>query len=390
MSKRDYYETLGVSKGASEEELKKAFRNKAKEHHPDRHAGDKKAEQRFKEVNEAYEVLKDTQKRAAYDRFGHQAFEGGMGGGRGPFGPGAGAGGGPGGFDFGSAFSDIFDDLFGGFAGQQQRGGDPSAPARGADLRYNMSVSMEDAFKGRQETIKFTTSVSCESCHGSGAEKGSKPITCPTCNGAGRVRAQQGFFTIERTCSTCSGQGKIIKDPCKSCAGTGRTRKEKTLAVNIPAGVEDGTRIRLSGEGEVGVRGGSPGDLYIFLSVKAHPLFKREGANIHCRVPIKFTTAALGGSIEVPTIDGSRVKVNIPEGTQNGHQFRLKGKGMSVMRSSQRGDMYIHATVETPVHLNKKQKDLLKEFEGAADKDTSPESESFFSKVREFWADLKE
>ncbi len=293
------------------------------------------------------------------------------------------------GFDFSASFADIFEDLFGmGGQGRRQQGGGLPSATRGADLRYNLSISLEDAFKGKQETIKVTTSATCESCHGSGGEKGSKPITCTTCNGAGRIRASQGFFTIERTCHTCQGLGKIIKDPCRVCAGSGRVRKEKTLSVNIPAGVEEGTRIRLAGEGEVGMRGGPAGDLYIFLSIKPHPLFKRDGADIHCSVPVPMATAALGGTIEVPTIDGGRVKVTIPEGTQNGQRIRVSGKGMSVLRSSHRGHMYIDATVETPVKLNKKQRELLKDFEKAGG--TSPEADNFFAKVKDFWEDLKE
>lgn len=380
----DYYSILGISRGADESELKKAYRKLAMKYHPDRNPDDKEAEKKFKEINEAYDVLKDEQKRAAYDRYGHDAFQNGMSGG------GAGAGSaGMGGFDF----ADIFDDLFGGFGGA--RGGatgtsGASGAARGSDLRYNLDVTLEDAFKGKQQTVTITTSVSCDACDGSGAEKGSEAENCPTCQGMGKVRVQQGFFTIERSCHTCQGAGKIIKNPCKSCAGTGKTRKERSLNVSIPAGVEDGTRIRLSGEGEAGFRGGPNGDLYIFISVKPHKIFRREGANIYCKVPLKFTTAALGGSIEVPTIEGGRVKVNVPQGTQTGHQFRLKGKGMSVLRGSSRGDMYIEVQVETPVKLDKKQKDLLQEFDKSAGKESSPESESFFSKVKEFWEDLKE
>jgi molecular chaperone DnaJ len=388
MAKKDYYELLGVQKGASADELKKAYRKLAMQYHPDKNAGDKASEAKFKEISEAYDILKDDQKRAAYDRFGHQAFDGSMGGGGGRGGAGAA------GFDFqSSGFADIFEDLFGGFSGGQQSSrGNSGGASRGSDLRYNLAVTLEEAFKGKQENIKVTTSVACDVCDGSGGEKGSKPITCTTCGGKGTVRMQQGFFTIERTCHSCQGAGKIIKDPCRKCAGSGRMRKEKSLMVSIPAGVEEGTRIRLAGEGEVGARGGPTGDLYIFLSVKQHPFFQRDASNILCRIPIRFTTAILGGSIEVPTIDGTKVKVSIPEGTQNGHQFRLRGKGMSVMRSSQRGDMFIQVSVETPVNLNKKQKELLKEFEkaGGGSAETSPESEGFFSKVKEFWTDLKE
>jgi molecular chaperone DnaJ len=384
----DYYSVLGVSRSADEAELKKAYRKLAMQYHPDKNPDDAVAEKKFKEISEAYDTLKDPQKRAAYDRYGHEAYTQSGGGGGG-----AGA---AGGFDFGSNFSDIFDDLFGDFTGGRARqsgggrGGQASGAARGADLRYNLEIPLEDAFRGKQQTIKMTTSVSCDSCAGSGAAKGSAPEDCATCNGFGKVRAQQGFFTIERSCHTCQGTGKVIKNPCGGCAGTGKQRKERSLAVNIPAGVEEGTRIRLAGEGEAGFRGGPNGDLYLFISVQPHRLFRRESANIYCKVPLKFTTATLGGSIEVPTIEGGRVKVNIPAGTQSGHQFRLRSKGMSVLRSSSRGDMYIEVAVETPVKLSKKQKDLLQEFDSSAGSESSPESESFFSKVKEFWEDLKE
>ncbi|HWK44993.1 MAG TPA: molecular chaperone DnaJ [Stellaceae bacterium] len=374
MAKQDFYELLGVARGASADELKKAYRKLAMQFHPDRNPGDHTAEQKFKDISEAYDVLKDEQKRAAYDRFGHAAFEGG---------------GSPRGseFGFGTGFADIFDEMFGEFVGGR-RG---QASARGSDLRYNLEVSLEDAFRGSNAQIRVPTSVSCESCHGSGSEAGSRPVTCTTCNGNGKVRAQQGFFTIERSCPTCGGAGRVIENPCRVCGGQGRIRREKTLSVNIPAGVEDGTRIRLAGEGEAGLRGSTPGDLYIFLSVGAHRLFQRDGANIHCRVPISMSTAALGGQIEVPTIDGSRARVTIPAGTQSGHQFRLKGKGMSILRAPSRGDMYIQAVVETPVNLTKQQQDLLREFEKASETGkTSPESAGFFAKVKEFWDDLTE
>jgi len=383
MAKQDYYELLGVAKTASADELKKAYRKLAMQYHPDRNPGNAEAEHKFKEINEAYDVLKDEQKRAAYDRFGHQAFENG---GRGH--PGAG-GPGFGGFDFGGGFADIFDEMFGEFMGGRRAGG---ASGRGQDLRYNLEITLEEAFKGSQATVRVPTSMACESCNGSGAASGTQPVTCPTCAGHGKVRAQQGFFTIERTCPACHGQGRIIKDACKSCGGAGRQRKEKTLQVNIPAGVEDGTRIRLAGEGEAGLRGAPPGDLYIFLAIAPHPLFQRDGANIHCRVPIPMVTAALGGSVEVPTIDGTKAKITVPAGTQSGHQFRLKGKGMSVLRSPHRGDMYIQAMVETPMNLTKRQQELLREFEKAGGKDggTNPQSEGFFAKVKELWEDLKE
>lgn len=385
----DYYSILGVQKGAGEDDLKKAYRKLAMQYHPDKNQGNAEAEKKFKSINEAYDVLKDPQKRAAYDRFGHEAFSsGGMGA--------ASGGGAAGNYDFSGSFSDIFEDLFGEFTGGRRGGGGgqrapQSSAARGNDLRYNLDITLEDAFKGKQQTIKVTSSGACDTCDGSGAEKGTAAEGCGTCGGRGTVRAQQGFFTIERSCATCHGTGKVIKNPCKQCAGSGRVRKEKSLNVSIPAGVEEGTRIRLAGEGEAGFRGGQAGDLYIFLSIKPHKIFRRDGANIYCNVPLPFSTASLGGHVEVPTIDGGRVKVNIPEGTQSGHQFRLKGKGMSILRSSAKGDMYIEVAVETPVNLSKKQKDLLKEFEKGADtKTTSPAADSFFTRVKEFWEDLKE
>jgi molecular chaperone DnaJ len=380
MAKQDYYELLGVSREVDAATLKKAYRKLAMELHPDRNPGDKEAESRFKDVNEAYEILKDDQKRAAYDRYGHAAFENGGGG--------PGHGGFRGGFDFASGFADIFDEMFGDFTGAR-RG---NSASRGADLRYNMEISLEDAFRGREPEIRLPTSVSCSSCGGSGAEGGAQPVSCPTCHGHGRVRAQQGFFTIERTCPKCQGQGRVIDDPCHTCGGVGRERKEKTLAVKIPPGVEDGTRIRVAGEGEAGVRGGPPGDLYIFLSVAHHPLFRREGADLYCQVPLPMAAAALGGSIEVPTIEGGRAKVNIPPGAQTGHRFRLRNKGMSVLRSKNRGDMYIEAQVETPVNLTKRQKELLQEFEkeGGGGSTRQTEHHSFFAKVKEFWDDLTE
>ena len=369
--KRDYYETLGVEKGADADALKKAFRKKAMEFHPDRNPGNTEAEAKFKELNEAYDVLKDEQKRAAYDRFGHAAFENGHGGGRG------------GGFDAGG-FADIFDEMFGDFMGR--RGGG-QARGRGSDLRFNMEITLEEAFHGKQSTIRVPSSVVCEDCNGTGGEKGAQPITCPACHGHGKVRATQGFFTIERSCQHCGGAGKVIEKPCKTCHGAGRTAREKTLQVNVPAGVEEGTRIRLAGEGEAGMMGAPSGDLYIFLAIKPHRLFEREGANVHCRVPIAMTTAALGGHIEIPTIDGGRAKVTVPAGAQTGQQFRLKGKGMSVLRSQSRGDMYVELTIETPVNLSKKQKDLLAQFEAEGKKSGhhSPQSEGFFARVKEFF-----
>jgi molecular chaperone DnaJ len=374
MAKQDYYQTLGVDRGADAAAIKKAYREMAMKYHPDRNPDDKQAENRFKEVNEAYDVLKDGEKRATYDRFGHEAFVNGGGPGNGG-GFGRGAGG----------FADIFDEMFGDFMGGRRGGGAQS----GADLRYNMEISLEEAFRGQSTQIRVPTSVTCEACKGSGAEKNSSPITCPGCQGRGRVRAQQGFFTIERTCPSCQGAGRIIENPCVACGGAGRVHKEKTLQVNIPAGVEDGTRIRLAGEGEAGMRGAQPGDLYIFLSVAPHHIFKRSGNDIFCRVPIPMITASLGGSVEVPVIDGSRAKVSIPAGTQSGQQFRLRQKGMNVLRSQSKGDMYIEVGVETPVNLTKRQKELLREFDGAGKgRSTSPESEGFFSRVKEFWEDL--
>ncbi|WP_412564918.1 molecular chaperone DnaJ [Thalassobius sp. MITS945101] len=381
MAKRDYYETLGAAKGASADELKKAYRKKAKELHPDRNSDNPDAEAQFKEVNEAYDVLKDAEKKAAYDRFGHAAFEGGMGGGGGR--PGGGFGGQDAGF---GSFSDIFDDLFGGGTGGG--GGGRNRAARGADLRYNLRISLEEAYNGQQKTIKVPTSVACDSCDGSGAEGGAEPQVCPTCSGIGKVRAQQGFFTVERTCPTCSGLGQIIQNPCKGCGGQGRVQKDRSLSVNIPAGVETGTRIRLAGEGEAGMRGGPTGDLYIFIEVGKHQIFEREDSDLFCRVPVSMTVAAMGGDIEVPTIDGGRSRVKIPAGSQSGRQMRLRGKGMPALRGSHTGDMFIELAVETPVNLTTRQKELLKEFEELSE-DNNPESSSFFSSVKNFWDSMK-
>lgn len=384
MAKRDFYEVLGVAKGASADEIKKGYRTKAKELHPDRNSDNPKAEAQFKEANEAYEILKSAEKKAAYDRYGHAAFEGGMGGGGGRPGGGGGQG------DFSSAFSDVFDDLFGDFMGGQRGGGQGGGrrAARGADLRYNLRISLEDAFAGLQKSINVPTSIQCGSCSGSGAEGGSEPTTCPTCSGMGKVRAQQGFFTVERTCPTCSGMGQIVKNPCETCRGAGRVEKDRSLSVNIPAGVETGTRIRLAGEGEAGMRGGPSGDLYIFIEVSDHKLFERDGSNLFCRVPVSMSTAALGGNIEVPTIDGGRGRVQIPAGSQSGRQMRLRGKGMPPLRGGGTGDMIIELAVETPVNLTSKQKELLKEFEGEA-QNNNPESSSFFSSVKTFWDSMK-
>jgi len=380
MAKRDYYDVLGVSKGASGDEIKKAYRHKAKELHPDRNADNPDAEAQFKEANEAYEVLKDAEKKAAYDRFGHAAFEGGMGASAGANQGGAYAGG-----DFASAFSDVFDDLFGDFMG---RAGSRQRATRGSDLRYNLRISLEDAYKGIHKTIRVPTSVTCDICEGSGSEAGAEPQACPTCSGMGKVRAQQGFFTVERTCPTCGGIGQIIKNPCKACGGAGRVQKDRSLSVNIPQGVETGTRIRLAGEGEAGLRGGPTGDLYLFIEVADHPIFQREGQDLYCRVPVSMTQAALGGDIEVPTIDGGRSRVKIPPGSQSGKQMRLRGKGMPAIRGGAYGDMYIEIAAETPVNLTSRQKDLLKEFEKLSE-ENNPESRNFFSKVKSFWDSMK-
>lgn len=387
MSNRDLYEILGVAKGAGKDEIKKAYRKLAMKYHPDQNKDNPDAEAKFKEINSAYDVLKDDQKRAAYDQFGHAAFEnGGFGG--------AGGGRGAGGFEgFGGAgaFSDIFEEMFGGGFGGGGRARSNGGAQRGADLSYELEISLEEAFEGKDATLRVPTWESCDTCDGKGTAKGSKPEVCGTCNGVGRVRGQQGFFTVERTCPTCGGTGDIIKDPCKPCSGTGRKRREKTLQVSIPAGVDDGTRIRLAGEGEAGTRGGATGDLYVFISVKPHRFFKRDGASLYCRVPVSITTVALGGTIEVPTIDGKKSKVTIPAGTQTGQQFRLKGKGMTVLRSPSRGDMFIEVVVETPVNLSKKQKDLLKQFGDKGDTvKNNPQSSGFLNKVKELWEDLKD
>jgi len=383
MAKRDFYDVLGVARGASADEIKKAYRGKAKELHPDRNASNPNAESQFKEVNEAYDVLKDDQKKGAYDRFGHAAFDGGNG---------ASARTGQGGFrpqgDFASAFSDVFDDLFGDMMGRGGQAGGRSRAVRGNDLRYNLRISLEEAFAGLQKTIQVPTAATCGTCKGSGAEGGSEPQTCPVCSGMGKVRAQQGFFTVERTCPTCNGTGQIIKNPCKVCAGAGRVEKEKSLSVNIPAGVETGTRIRLASEGEAGMRGGPTGDLYIFIEVKDHAIFQRDSATLFCKVPVSMAAAALGGDIEVPTIDGGKARVRIPEGSQSGRQMRLRGKGMPAIRSKEVGDMMIELAVETPVNLTPRQKELLREFDKLSEAN-NPQSAGFFSAVKGFWDSMK-
>ncbi|MDE2577667.1 MAG: molecular chaperone DnaJ [Hyphomicrobiales bacterium] len=369
MSKRDYYEVLGIARTCTEVELKTAFRKAAMQFHPDRNPGDHVAEIRFKEVNEAYQILSDGQKRAAYDRYGHAAFEQG----------GGGFGGGDG---FGASMADIFEDLFGDVMGRRGRGA--QGRNRGSDLRYNLEITLEEAFAGKTESLKVPTAVTCESCAGSGAKAGSKPKPCPTCHGHGRVRAQQGFFAIERTCPTCQGRGEKIDDPCPACSGAGRVTRERTLSVNIPPGVEDGTRIRLGGEGEAGVRGGPPGDLYIFLSLKPHPIFQRDGADLYCRVPISMVQAALGGDLSIHTIDGGKTSVKVTEGAQTGDSFKLRGKGMPVLNRRDFGDLYIQAMVETPQNLTRRQKELLAEFEKESSNRTQPEASGFFAKMKDF------
>ncbi|MBT1159163.1 molecular chaperone DnaJ [Aminobacter anthyllidis] len=370
--KADFYETLGVQKGADEKELKSAFRKLAMQFHPDRNPGDDACEHKFKEINEAYETLKDPQKRAAYDRFGHAAFEnGGMGNGGGQ---GFGAGG----------FADIFEDIFGDMMGGGRRRSS-GGRERGADLRYNMEITLEEAFAGKTAQIRVPTSILCTECAGSGAKPGTQPVTCSMCQGHGKVRASQGFFSIERTCPQCQGRGQTIKDPCGKCAGQGRVTEERSLSVNIPSGIEDGTRIRLANEGEAGLRGGPSGDLYIFLSVKPHEFFQRDGADLYCKVPISMTTAALGGSFEVATLDGTQTRVKVPEGTQNGRQFRLKGKGMPILRQPQIGDLYIQTAVETPQSLTRRQRELLEEFEKLSSTENSPQSSGFFSRMKDFF-----
>ncbi len=373
MAKRCFYEVLGVSRSCSDVELKAAFRKAAMQYHPDRNPGDTGAEHKFKELNEAYQILSDGQKRAAYDRYGHAAFE--------PGGNGFSAGDG-----FAASMADIFDDLFGDVMGR--RGGTRGGTTRGSDLRYNLEITLEEAFSGKTANLSLPTSITCTGCGGSGAKPGAKPRACPTCGGYGRVRAQQGFFSIERTCPHCHGQGAMIDNPCPQCAGSGRVTRERSLSVNVPAGVEDGTRIRLAGEGEAGLRGGPPGDLYIFVSTKPHPFFQRDGADLFCRVPISMVQASLGGEIAVRTLGGGETKVKIPEGTQSGKQFKVKSKGMPVLRSRDIGDLYIQVTVETPQSLTKRQRELLAEFDSLSSTSTHPESSGFFAKMKDFFENL--
>ena len=381
MSKRDFYEILGVSKSADEKTLKVAYRKLAMEFHPDRNPGDAAAEAKFKEVGEAYAILSDADKRAAYDRMGHAAFEQGGGGGyggQGPFGAGGAA-----------EFADIFEQVFGDAFGRGgRRRGSHTGPARGNDLRFDLEVSLEDAFTGKETTITVPTAMNCERCDGQGNEPGTELETCPTCHGAGRIRRSQGLFTMEQTCPQCGGRGQYVKTPCQDCDGVGRVRKNRTLTVNIPAGVEDGTRIRLAGEGEAGARGGPRGDLYLFISAKPHEIFERDGPNLYCRTPASMVSAALGATIEVPTIDGGKAELKIPAGAQTGRRMRLRGKGMPRLRGGPRGDMVIELFVETPRNLCERQKELLKEFCALSGEGCNPDSDGFFHKVKQFWNDV--
>lgn len=371
MAKRDFYEVLGVPKGADEATLKGAYRKLAMQFHPDRNPGNDEAEHKFKEINEAYDTLKDPQKRAAYDRFGHAAFENGGGRGPGGFGP-----------EFTSSMSDIFEDIFGDFMGGQRGGRGGQSRLRGSDLRYNLEISLEEAFVGRTVDIDVPTLATCNTCDGSGAKPGTGMSTCRHCSGQGKVRAAQGFFTIERTCPVCNGRGQILEQPCTDCGGQGRRQQNRTLSVDIPKGIEDGTRIRLANEGEAGLRGGPPGDLYIFISIKPHDLFVRDGADLYARVPIAMTTAALGGEFEVPTLDATRARVKVSPGTQPGQRVRLKAKGMPVLRSKDFGDLYVQLDVETPQSLSKRQRELLEEFERESTRENSPTSDGFFAKLK--------
>ena len=370
MSKRCFYEVLGVERTSSDGELKSAYRKLAMQCHPDTNPGDDTAEIRFKEVSQAYDILKDADKRAAYDRYGHAAFENGRGGQAAQ------------GFGFSGSFTDVFDDLFGEIMGGGRRG---RRGARGADLRYDLQISLEEAFTGRKTELRVPSAVVCDACGGTGGEPGSSPETCTSCSGHGKVRAQNGFFTIERTCPKCRGKGRVIANPCRTCKGAGNVQKERTLQVDVPAGVEEGTRIRLAGEGNAGLNGAPPGDLYIFLSLEQHPIFQRDGTDLYCRVPISFSRAALGGTIEVPVMGGGAAKIDIPEGTQTEHRFRLRGKGMPSLRGGAKGDLHVEVRVETPTKLSKKQREFLRAF-AECDKGAQPESESFFAKMKEFLA----
>ncbi|MBK8120149.1 MAG: molecular chaperone DnaJ [Sulfuritalea sp.] len=374
MAKRDYYEILGINRDASDEDIKKAYRKLAMKHHPDRNPDNPKSEEQFKEAKQAYEILSDAQKRAAYDQYGHAGVD-------------PQAGGGPGGMGgFADAFSDIFGDIFGG--GGTRGGGGRSNVYRGADLRYNLEVSLEDAARGSETRIRIPTMAECETCGGSGAKKGTEPKTCPSCGGHGQVRMQQGFFSIQQTCPKCHGSGRYIADPCATCHGGGRIKQHKTLSVKIPSGIDEGDRIRLSGEGEPGVNGGPPGDLYVQIHLKKHAVFQREHDDLHCEVPLSFATAALGGEIEVPTLDGV-ARLKVPAETQTGKVFRLRGKGIKGVRSVSQGDLLCHVVLETPAKLTDRQKELLQEFEiisqGNAERH-SPRAQSWLDRVKEFFS----
>lgn len=373
MAKKDYYEILGVDKSCDDKTLKSAFRKLAKEYHPDHNAGKPEAEAKFKEISEAYERLKNPESRAAYDRYGHAAFDGGSG--RGNY---------SGGFDgnFSSAFSDIFNDFFGDFSNSTRS---RETSNRGSDLRYNLEITLEEAYSGKSDTINVPMNTECTGCKGNGGENGEAPIVCPNCQGSGKTRASQGFFMIERSCTSCNGSGQIVVNPCKSCGGQGRVKKPKKLSINVPAGVEDGNRIRLSGQGEAGLRGGRTGDLYIFVSIKPHNFFQRDGSDLYCNVPVSMATAALGGQIDIPTIDGSKLSVSIPEGSQNNKHLRLRGKGMPILRQKNFGDLHLQISVETPVNLSKKQKQLLEEFQNISNEKNNPVSDGFFKKLRDLW-----
>ena len=370
MAKRDYYDVLGVQKNASDAEIKKAFRNLAKENHPDSNRGDKGAEARFKEINEAYENLKDPQTRAAYDQFGHAGTQA------------SGMGGGFGGGGFGGNFSDIFEDLFGDFAGRSGQNSRQQRQSRGSDLRAEIKIDLKDAYFGTTRELAINSATGCDDCDSTGAASGSGRSTCQHCGGSGSVRSTQGFFTLERTCSVCSGKGSLLENPCRSCSGSGRVRKKRKLSVNIPRGVDEGTRIRLGGEGEAGENGGPFGDLYVFVSINENEFFKRSEADLLSEVPIDFVTAALGGQIEVPTPDGKKIRISIPEGCQNNRQFRLKGKGMPVLQTNRLGDLYVEIRVEVPTKLNEKQKGILKEFSEINKKNTSPETNSYLDSLK--------
>jgi molecular chaperone DnaJ len=374
VAKRDYYDILGVNKSASKEEIKKAYRTTAFKFHPDKNPGDKKAEEKFKEASEAYGVLSDDQKKSNYDQLGHAAFQGG--------------GQGFGGFDT-SSFSDIFEDFFGDFSGGSRGSGRRSSGSRGNDLRYDLSISLEEAYRGLEKKINYTTYKKCSSCKGSGAEPGSKPITCDYCDGRGKIRSNQGFFTVQQTCPQCNGQGETISKACVKCGGNSKVQSDENVSVKIPKGVDDGTRIRLSGKGEAGAKSGGSGDLYLFISIQNHSLFKRSEENLFFELPITFADAALGTNIELPCIDGSKVKVKIPEGTQYGKQLRLKDKGMPILRKSSYGDLYIRIIPEVPVSLNKRQKELLEEFKEIENTKLSPSIKTFFEKAKKFWRSSK-